>query len=102
MENTRIVEIRNAAKSAAGDYIKSRLTKSKEASPSVGTVHAGLMVHVMNEIDSLATTEENLDEVRFYALLEVENGSALRQTFEKSGILSKSTGKAAALANEYV
>ncbi len=104
MDAMKANEVREIAVNAAKDYVKGRIAKGKDGSPSVGLVHAGLLVHVMNEVRSTiddAEPEEVINESLFIAFAEVENGSALRQKFEKDGTLPK-TSKAAAMASEYL
>ena len=102
MDANKANEIREVAVNAAKDYVKARLAKGKDASPSVGLVHAGMLVSVMREVESIVPPDaENADEYFFVAFAEVENGSALRQKFEKDGTLPK-TSKAAALVSDYL
>ena len=104
MDNAKVVEVRNAAWNAAVDYVKNRIANGKEASPSIGNVHAGIMVAVVNEAESLLPAEftaKERDLYLFHALAEVENGSALRQKMEKEGVIVKGN-KTAALAEEFL
>lgn len=102
--------IRDSANKTALEYIQKRFDARKDASPSIGTVHAGVLTAIAVEIvDSMVQRPEQSDEAfdaerkasLFYAFSEVENGSALRQKKEVVAIIGKSTGKPAALASEF-
>lgn len=108
MTTVKATEIRDLVWKTVCDYTKARLAAGKPASPSIGLVHAGLMVKILAEVESTLTTEELNDpavlaEYRFVALAEVENGSALRQKLasDKVGILPKE-GKATSVAADYM
>ncbi len=118
MDTVKAVELRAIVWNAVCDYTKKRLAAGKPASPSVGFVHAGLMVYVINEVSSVIPDIDELqkvgeppvdmDAVRseylFIALAEVENGSALRQKLssEKVGILPRETSKSASIIGDYL
>lgn len=104
-----IMEIKDNANATALEFTKGRLAAGKDASPSIGLVHSLLMTTVVLEvINSLVRQPDETDEVfeartfqsLAYALNEVENGSALRQKYEKDKVLPK-LGKAAGLAAEF-
>ncbi len=76
MDAMKANEVREIAVNAAKDYVKGRIAKGKDGSPSVGLVHAGLLVHVMNEVRSTiddAEPEEVINESLFIAFAEVES-----------------------------
>ena len=96
LTEVQIKEIKDAAVQAAKDYVANRAAQGKESSPSVGLVHAGLMTCAIMEVKSLAfVDDDNLDKAIFHTLVELENGSALRQ---KLGFKKAATN----LEDEYV
>jgi len=102
--NLEVVEIENLAIAAAGDYCKAK----KITEGLTKKAHAGAMLHalldagliIQTEGDDAETVAANLDirEKAFFALCALENGSQLRQTLEKKGVL----GTKAAIATEYI
>jgi hypothetical protein len=95
------------------DVIKARKAAGKEASPSKGIVHALIIHAVVEEITSAMVQQEGETDADYAlrekltmltALMEVENGSANRQSADVVAVLGKPSeklGKAAALAAEF-
>jgi hypothetical protein len=101
-----IKEVRETAFKAAQDYIKGRRASGKPASPSEGMVHAGCMTAALEEAESLlpvSCTDEDRKRANFWVLVELENGSALRQRLAKlEGFAWLKADKAGSVADDYL
>jgi len=101
-----IKELREAAFKAAQDYIKGRRAAAKPASPSEGMVHAGCMSAALEEAESLlpvSCSDEDRKRANFWVLVELENGSALRQRLAKlEGFAWLKADKAGSVADDYL
>jgi glycosyltransferase involved in cell wall biosynthesis len=88
-----VVEIESLAMKAAGDYVVAKkITQglSKKA-------HAGAMLHALTD-NGLIEPDSDSQEMAYFILCALENGSQLRQQLEKAGKL----GSKVSLADDYI
>jgi len=86
------------------DYVLEKKESGRKYSPSEGVVHAGMIVRVINELTSTFTDEDESERNAqlFTAMLEIENGSALRQKLAKLPEFKFLNGdKATVIADDY-